>query len=126
MDGKAGKTVEIKDFSKRKGEKRKPITLRPKKYVLIEGFMLFKDKKVVDFLDKKIYLELSEEKIIERRKIRFEQDHLNDYDAKVAIPEFLKRGVTQKKDADYVIDADKPQAEVTKEVRAIIESPCCN
>lgn len=123
---KAGEIVKTKDFPKRKGGKRKPITLRPKRYVLIEGFMLFKNKKVADFLDKKIYLELPEEKIIERRKIRFGQDHLSDYDAKVAIPEFLKYGVTQKKDADYVIDADKPQAEVIKEVRAIIESPCHN
>ncbi len=119
---KAGKIVKTKDFPKRKGEKRKPITLYPKKYILVEGFMLFKDKEVRNFLDKKIYLELPKEKIIERRKIRFGQDHLNDYDTKVAIPEFLKYGVTQKKFADYIVDANRLQEKVIKEVQNIIET----
>jgi uridine kinase len=117
---KAGKIVKTKDFPKRKGEKRKPITLYPRKYVLVEGFMLFNNKEIRDFLHKKIYLELSKEKIIERRKIRFGKDHLNDYDTKVAIPEFMRYGITQKKYADNVIDADKPQLEVIKEIKKVI------
>ncbi len=117
---KAGKIVKTKDFPKRKGGKPKPITLYPRKYILIEGFMLFKNKKVRDFLDTKIYLDLPEKMIIERRKIRFGQNHLNEYDTKVAIPEFLKHGITQKKYANYVVDANKLQQKVIDEVKNII------
>lgn len=119
---KSEKIVKTKDFPKRKGEKPKPITLYPKKYILIEGFMLFKNKKIRDFLDVKIYLDLPKNIIIKRRKIRFGQDHLNDYDIKVAIPEFLKFGIIQKKYANHVINANKPQLEVIKEVQKIIET----
>ena len=59
--------------------------------------------------------------MIERRKIRFGENHVNDYNIKVAIPEFLKYGVIQKKYADFVINANRPQAEVMKEVQAVIE-----
>jgi len=119
---KAGKTVKTKDFPKRKGGKSKPITLLSKKYILVEGFMLFKDKKVRDFLDVKIYLNLPKNMIIKRRKIRFGQEHLNDYDMKVAIPEFLKYGAMQKKYADYIINANRKQKEVIGEVRKIIDN----
>jgi len=117
---KANKIVKTKDFPKRKGVKPKPITLYPRKYILIEGFMLFKNSKIRDFLDVKIYLKLPKKMIAERRKIRFGQDHLNEYDAKVAIPEFLKYGITQKKYADYIVKANRPQKEVVREVEKII------
>jgi hypothetical protein len=38
----------------------------------------------------------------------------------VAIPEFMRYGITQKKYADNVIDADKPQLEVIKEIKKVI------
>lgn len=117
---KAHKIVKTKDFPKRKGVEPKPITLYPRKYILIEGFMLFKNKKVRDFFDIKIYLDLPKNMIVERRKIRFGQDHLNDYDTKVAIPEFLKYGITQKKYADYIVEANRPQKEVIREVERIV------
>lgn len=117
---KSGKIVKTKDFPKRKGDKSKPITLYPRKYILIEGFMLFKNKKIRDFLDVKIYLDLPKNMITERRKIRFGQAHLNDYDVKVAIPEFLKYGITQKKYADFVINANRPQQKVMSEVVGVI------
>lgn len=117
---KDGKIIKTKDFPKRKEDKPKLITLYPRKYILIEGFMLFKNKKIRDFLDVKIYLDLPEKMIVKRRKIRFGQDHLNDYDIKVAIPEFLRYGITQKKYADYIVNANKPQQKVIGEVKNII------
>jgi uridine kinase len=119
---KTGQVVKTKDFPKRKGEKPKSIILYPKKYILVEGFMLLKNKKIKNFLDIKIYLDLPNDIIIERRKLRFCQDHSNDYDIKVAIPEFLKYGIVQKKYADYVVNANKPQSEVIKEIQKIIKT----
>ena len=115
-----GKEVHTKSFPKKAGAKPEPITLKPKQVVLIEGFMLFKDKEVRDILDIKIYLEIHPELMLQRRAIRFGASHITDYDTKVAIPEFLKHGVTQKKYADYVVDATRPQSQVIKNVQTII------
>jgi len=84
--------------------------------------MLFKNKKVRDILDVKIYLDIHPELMLKRRAIRFGEAHITDYDTKVAIPEFLKYGTGQKKYADYVVDATKSQAEVVKIIRDIVSS----
>ncbi|MCC7160557.1 AAA family ATPase [Candidatus Nomurabacteria bacterium] len=117
---KAGKIVRTKTFPKRKGAKPEPLTLQPKKYVLVEGFMLYKNKEIRNFLNKKIYLDIPKKLMLERRKIRFGENHVNDHDTKVAIPEFLKYGITQKKYADIIINANKPQNEVILEVKKVI------
>lgn len=117
-----GKEVYTKSFPKRKGAKPEPIVLKPKPIIFIEGFMLFKNKKVRDMLDIKIYLDIHPELMLKRRAIRFGPAHINEYDTKIAIPEFLKYGITQKKYADYIIDATKPQPQVIKKVRKIMES----
>jgi len=118
---KAGKEVHTKTFPKAAGAKSEPITLKPKKVILIEGFMLFKDKKIRDMLNVKIYLDVHPELMLKQRAIRFGANHINDYDTKVAIPEFLKYGVTQKKYADYIVDTTKSQTEVIKEIQKIID-----
>ena len=119
---KNGKEVHAKTFPKKAGAKSKPIVLKPKRIVLIEGFMLFKNKKVRDMLDLKIYLDIHPNLMLKRRAIRFGAAHINNYDTKVAIPEFLKYGVTQKKYADFIIDASRPQAQVIKDVQRVIKS----
>ncbi|MBI2676483.1 MAG: AAA family ATPase [Candidatus Yanofskybacteria bacterium] len=121
-----GKEVHTKSFPKRAGAKPTPITLKPKPIILIEGFMLFKDKRVRDMLDVKIYLEIHPELMLKRRAIRFGEAHITDYDTKVAIPEFLKHGTTQKKYADYVVDATRSQPQVIKEVQKIINQNLTN
>lgn len=115
-----GKEVHTKSFPKKAGAKPEPITLKPKPIILIEGFMLFKNKEVRDMLDVKIYLEIHPEIMLKRRAIRFGVAHITDYDTKVAIPEFLKHGVTQKRYANYVVDATRPQSQVIREVKKII------
>lgn len=117
-----GKEVHTKSFPNKAGAKPEPITLKSKPIILIEGFMLFKDKKVRDMFNIKIYLEVHPELMPERRAIRFGAEHITDYDIKVAIPEFLKYGTTQKKYANYVIDTTKPQTKVIREVKKIIKS----
>jgi len=119
---KNGQEVHTKSFPNKKGAEAEPITLKPKQVILIEGFMLFKNPELRDMLDIKIYLDIPTEIMLERRAIRFGADHVNDYDTKVAIPEFLKYGITQKDDADYVVDASRKQLEVIQEVRRIIDS----
>ena len=121
-----GKEVHTKSFPKKAGAKPESITLKPKPVVLIEGFMLFKDRKVRDILDVKVYLEINPEIMLNRRALRFGAVHITDYDTKVAIPEFLKHGTIQKKYADYVIDATRPQTQVVKEVQKIVNQKLVN
>ncbi|MBI2062425.1 MAG: hypothetical protein HYT64_01915 [Candidatus Yanofskybacteria bacterium] len=118
----SGKEIHTKSFPKKAGAKPEPINLKPKPIIFIEGFMLFKDKKIRDVLDVKIYLDVYPELMLKRRAIRFGSAHINEYDIKIAIPEFLKHGMTQKKYADYIIDATKPQSQVIKKVKKIISS----
>lgn len=117
-----GKTVQTKSFPKRAGAKRELITLRPKKYILVEGFVLLMNKDVRYFLDKKIYLDIPAKLMSIRRAIRFGDNLITDYDTKVAIPEYLKFGIKQKEFADYIINAARPQHFVNKEVKSIIEN----
>ena len=119
---KSGKEVHTKTFPKKAGAKRKPIILKPKQIIIIEGFMLFKDKKIRDILDIKIYLDIPSKLMLKRRAIRFGKLHISEYDTKIAIPEFLKYGITQKKYADYIIDATQLQSRVIKEVQKIIKT----
>ncbi|MFH0846096.1 MAG: ATP-binding cassette domain-containing protein [Patescibacteria group bacterium] len=118
---KEGKEVHTKTFPKKKGGESRDIVLRPKPIVIIEGFMLFKNKEVREMLDTKIYLDISADLMLERRGIRFGKDHVSDYDTEVAIPEFLDYGVIQKEDADFIVDASKSQEEILKEVVKIIK-----
>ncbi|MBX4205445.1 MAG: AAA family ATPase [Candidatus Doudnabacteria bacterium] len=116
-----GKTIHTKSFPKKAGGISKPIIIRPKKYILVEGFILFMNKAVRGFLDKKIYLDIPSKLMLKRRARRFGDAHITDYDTKVAIPEYLKYGIKQKKFADYIINAARPQSAVIKVVRKIIE-----
>jgi uridine kinase len=118
---KQGKVIHAKTFPKKAGAKREQITLKPRRYILIEGFVLFTNKAVRDFLDKKIYLDIPAGMMLKRRAIRFGGDHITDYDTKVAIPEYLNFGIKQKKFADYIIDATRSQSTVIKKIKKIIE-----
>jgi len=118
---RSGKKVHTMTFPKRAGAKREPIILNPGSIIFVEGFVLFKDKKVRDMLDLKIYLDIHPDIMLSRRAVRFGAAHVNDYDTKVAIPEFLKYGVAQKRFADHIVDAGRSQAEVIKEVKMLIK-----
>jgi len=119
---KNGQEVHTKSFPKKAGAISEPIMLRPRQVILVEGFMLFKNEKLRDLFDIKIYLDIHPEMMLERRAVRFGADHINDYDIKVAIPEFLEYGITQREEADYVVDATREWPEVIREVREIIDS----
>lgn len=114
------KVVNTKSFPKKAGAKSLPIILKPKKYILIEGFVLFTNKAVRNFLDRKIFLDIPSKLMLKRRAIRFGENHVTDYDTKVAIPEFLKLGRKQKRFADFVVNANQPQKQVIKQVSKLI------
>jgi uridine kinase len=119
---KNGQEVYTKTFPKKAGVSPEPLILTPKPVILVEGFMLFKEPRLKEMLDLKIFLDIPPDKMLERRAVRFGADHINDYDTKVAIPEFLEYGITQKEEADHIVDATREQSEVIREIRGIIDS----
>lgn len=118
---KNNKNVHTKSFPKKAGSKAELIVLKPKPVILVEGFMLLKDRRIRNILDVKIYLDVHPKLMLERRAIRFGPEYINEYDTQVAIPEFLKHGVIQKKYADYIIDATASQNQVIKQVKKVIK-----
>lgn len=118
---KNGICVNTKTFPKQPGAQSQPLTLKPARVVLVEGFFLYLNKKVRDLLDVKIYLDIPLELMLPRRAVRFGARHISEYDIRVAIPEFRRRGIAQKKYADYVINAALSRAKVIKTVMAIIK-----
>ncbi len=120
----AGRIVHTQTFPKRPGERRYPVVLRPKKIVLVEGFLLFTYADIRNFLDLKIFLDIPARMMLKRRAARFGAAHVGEYDTKVAIPEFLRIGTGQKKKADMVVDATQPQARIMKQVVACIKESC--
>lgn len=118
---KLGKTVHTRTFPKRPGGRRYPLVLYPRKYVIVEGFILFKNRKIRRVLNIKIYLDLPSHLLLQWRARRFKRE-INEYDRRVAIPEFLKDGAVQKRYADFVIDARKSLAEKELLLRKVIWS----
>lgn len=119
---KSGKEV-IASYSyfwpRRRKEKFK---LEPKPVVIIEGFLVFKDRRIRRILNLKIYLKTSFNIALRRRRKKFLQLGIEseEYNQKVVLPEYKKWGISQIKYADSVIDGNQSPAKVKKEVKKII------
>lgn len=93
----------------------------PKGLIVIEGFLLFIDDELWKLFDKKIYIDVSDENIIERRIARADRplDKL-EYIIKVAIPFSKNYEKMQKSRADIIIDGNKTPEEVLEEARRFL------
>lgn len=114
-----GRTVRL---SKRIGNKTYTHVLKPKKYVLVEGIVLLKNKDLKNCFERKIFLDIPIEMIPKRRKKRNGKFYYPDYDLNVVIPEYLRVGHSQKKSADYVLDGTQSPDKIAEQVKRIIEA----
>jgi uridine kinase len=96
--------------------------LEPMPYVLVEGSLILTNEDVASLIDKKIYLEISPELMIERRKLRSNYFAIDtqEYDREVTIPEFQRHGAIQKLYADAIVDGAQDPKSVALQVRDII------
>lgn len=86
--------------------------------VIVEGFLIFFDEKARDLFGKKIYLDLPEEEIKQRRIARkrgTDSDTLEYINGEL-IPGQRKFVYHQKEHADLVIDGQKPTETAVKEI----------
>lgn len=117
-DLKAGKRTEIRTFNKAT-HKRMPRTVEPKPVVLVEGFLLFYDKRVRDLFDIKIYIDIPEEVQLQRRMKR-EVPEREPYIKDVVIPHYRTYGVPTKQYADIVLNGEQTPEELQAEIEKII------
>jgi uridine kinase len=78
--------------------------------ILVEGFLLLYSKRIRELLDLKIYMEVDDETIFERRmeRKRFVFEGMELYYREVAIKEYRRFGRPTMKYADIILDATKP------------------
>lgn len=97
--------------------------LRKVPYCIVEGFLLYLDPLVVKILDKRVFLDISDECVIQRRVGRQDRSTDNEeYLRKVTIPACHRNNPFQKKQAHIVINAEEPPEVVYTRVREFIRN----
>jgi uridine kinase len=102
IDLKTGKTTKIP--SKRCTEIFDKEIL-PKTFVIVDGFLLFTNKKLIDLFDYKFYIDITDDQILKRRLLRKENDSLDDinYIKEKIIPISKEYESIQKQNADMIL-----------------------
>ncbi len=88
----------------------------PKKIIIVEGYLIFTNKELVELLDKKIFVDVSDLNILYRRTIRDGNINGMKYTMDKVIPISKIYENVQKKRADIVIDGNKSKGAVMVEL----------
>lgn len=92
----------------------------PADIVVVEGFVLFYVEDMLDLFDAKIFMNIPDDVIRERRFSR--QPKLDPaYFDQVILPCYKEFCLSTKEHADYVIDADRPIDDVIKDIGEILK-----
>jgi uridine kinase len=120
--GRATTIIAKSRESKAAGIDQRHIESRP--VVLVVGFLALHNPGINDLYDTKLYLELSEDEIVRRRKERANSESPWDTDEYIngmLIPGHRRVVVPQRDLADHIVDASLPPEKVVDEVAKIIE-----
>lgn len=88
----------------------------PKKIILIDGFILFIDKRINSLLDLKIFIDARTENLLIRR-VKREGYESREYIIKVVIHHYKKYHTTLLKRSDVIIDGNKDESYVKSELK---------
>ncbi len=96
--------------------------ITPNKIILVEGFLLFADKELNELFDKKIFVDVSNEVLVERRLKRDQTIRVNqqEYINEVLLPYSKKFEEVQKEYADIILNGNKEFEKAKKELDKII------
>ncbi|MBX4205184.1 MAG: AAA family ATPase [Candidatus Doudnabacteria bacterium] len=99
--------------------------LEPKQYILVDGSLILTNEDVASMFDKKFYMDIPPELMIERRRTRSNHFGIDteEYDREVTIPEFERHGMVQKLQADHIVDGTRDPKTIAHEVRELILKP---
>ena len=96
--------------------------LTPAPIIIVEGFRLFYDARIRKILNFKVYIDLPEEVIVQRRvtRLRHGKQERELYYREIVVPEDRKYGVPTRKYADLIIDGTKPISEMVEEIMDVL------
>jgi uridine kinase len=89
--------------------------MRTKKLIIVDGFLIFAVKELVDLFDYKIFVQASDVNVLYRRQMRDGVGQVN-YIFNVVIPVSKEYEQIQKNNADLIIDGDRPKEKVINDV----------
>lgn len=117
-DLKEGKSTKIPLFDKVTFERTYKV-IEPKEIALVEGFLLYFDKKVTNLFDKKIYIDVSDQTQLTRRARRETPERIR-YIQEVVVPNYKVFGLPTRKCADVVLSGEKTTEELKVEILGYI------
>ena len=95
--------------------------LTKNKIIIIEGYLLYHFKNIVDLINTKIFIEVSNKNLFCRRINRGGHFSEPDFVKEVVIPSYNKHKKLFKKISDYKINGDQNLEKVIKEIFAIVD-----
>lgn len=95
--------------------------IKPHKIIIVEGFLLFVNKELCKLLDKRIWVDVSDQNILWRRTLRDGNTAGADYIINTVIPESKKYESIQRKEAEIIIDGNKSKEEIIEEMEGYIK-----
>lgn len=93
--------------------------INPNKIILVEGFLLFTNEKLISLFDKRIFLDVDDRELRNRRlKRNFNEDV--DFIKKGVIEPAKRYELLQKENADVIINSNKNLGELLLEIERIV------
>lgn len=96
--------------------------VKPRKIIIVEGYLLFVNKELANLFDKKMWVEVSDINLLRRRTKRYSGHGGNDYTEKigyivnVVIPESKKYEKLQRERADVIVNGNNSKEQIRKDV----------
>jgi uridine kinase len=93
----------------------------PKKIILVEGYLIYTNKELLELFDKKIFVEVSDLNILYRRTLRDGVIDGMNYTMRKVIPISKRYEDKQKNEADTIIDGNKSKDDLLNDFEKIIK-----
>lgn len=122
---KEGNRVTIPKYGKAEEDVVGVKVVKPSPVVLVDGFLLLHHDGIRRMLDRTVFLDVSREEQLRRRKRRVREGELTtgeDYFHEYVYPAYKKYIEPMKEEADHIIDAEKEPEEVVEELRNKVET----
>lgn len=97
------------------------LLIEPKEIILVEGYLIFTNEDLVNLVDKKIWVDVSDLNILYRRTVRDGNINGMYYTMEKVIPISKRYEKQQKEKADIIIDGNKTKEEIIQEMEGYIK-----
>lgn len=120
---KKGQTTTVPVYRRRHMQRTGTKELQPKQDNIIEGFLLFTDERIRELLDIRIYIDITPEEQLRRRRER-QPELKEEYFWEKIIKEYNKHGLPSRRYADHIIDGHQTPEHVLEQARRILNHDC--